>query len=180
MLNIFSKIVMFISSYFPLFLIFLVLDFDVSKDYYFEYWILMWIMLWILIISLVLVWFLVYYVFDNILDFNIQNDIASIENSNHEILAYLFAYVIPFVSMGTEKKIIILSILMFVSFIVFLKSELIKYNIFLLLIWFDIIKVTLIDNRSIFLIKKTWKDINIWEKIVYWKIANNLYFLKKD
>jgi hypothetical protein len=110
-------------------------------------------------------------------DFKFQNEVESIENWNHEVLAYLFAYVIPFVSVSDSKKIYIISILMVVTFLIFNKSELLKYNVFLLLIGFDIVKVSFTDNSHIFLLKKSVSSIKKWDIINYGEISNNIYFL---
>lgn len=177
-MNFFSKIILFITSYFPLFIIFWILNFDKNKDYYFNYPILSWSMIIIVLLSLVLVFILMRFSFRRYIDFNIQNKIDMIENWNHEILAYLFTYVIPFISISDKKKIYILSILLLVTFIIYYKSELLKYNIFLLFLWYDIIKVTLDDNSSIFIIKKTNYVLKRWDMINYWKISENLYLLK--
>lgn len=177
-MNYISKILFFITSYSPLFLIFLVLDFNYDSDYYFQHPFLSLSIIFITISSMLIVTWLIFYIFKDVVSFNQQGKVKKIDNTNDQILAYLFAYVIPFIWISTDKKLIVISILLIVTFMVFIKSELLKYNIFLLFLGFDITKVTTEDWVDFFLIKKSNTDIKN-KIIVYWEISKNLYLLKK-
>ena len=176
-----SKMFLFIISYLPLFIIFIIIDFEnISRIFpylYFSHHYIIWFLIVVIILALFYILWL-FYIFKRFLKDEDPWIIENIENSNHEILAYLFAYVIPFLWMPNEKKILITIILLLVSFTVFIKSDLIKYNFVLLLFWFDIIKIELNWGRKIFIFKKHSREIKKWDSIRYWKIANNLYLLK--
>jgi uncharacterized membrane protein YhaH (DUF805 family) len=176
-MNFFSKTLLFITSYFPLFIIFAIINFDEKTEYYFKFPIITWWMIIVVIIALILVTILMHIILKRYTDFDLQNNIDTIENGNHEVLAYLFTYVIPFISVSDSKKIYIIAILMSITFIIFTKSELLKYNVFLLILGFDIIKVNLKTGESIFLLKKSPVTLSRMQKINYWKIAPNLYLL---
>ncbi len=176
-MNIISKMIFFITSYFPLFIIFLIIDYNNDSSWYFNNTYLSWALIIILIISIIILLIIINKVFSEIINFNCQNKIKTIHNNNNEILTYLFTYAIPFIWIETDKKILVVFVLLTVTFIVFIKSDLIKYNILLLILWFDIVKIEIIDWNEIYLIKKSNVIIK-WNIIEYWKITQNLYLLK--
>lgn len=173
-----SKIFLFIVSYLPLFIIFVIMDYQkfdfIFPYFYFSHNIIIWLLIILMLFSLFYI-FVLFLIFKKYTEFHEPWIIDNIENSNHEILAYLFTYVIPFLWMPSEKKMLITIILLLVSFTVFIKSDLIKYNFVLLLLWFDILKINLVEWKTIFLLKKHSINLSKWKIIIYWEIAKDLY-----
>lgn len=178
MINIFSKTILFITSYFPLFLIFLVLDFNIDTKLFFNNLLLSYWLIAILLVSIIIWLLLIKWVFEDLIDINKQVGVENIENNNSEILAYLFTYVIPFIGIESDKKIIVTLILLVVTFTVYVKSDLIKYNIFLLFMGYDIVKVTTVDKEEVYLLKHKTTKIEKWWIIKYGEICNWFFIIK--
>jgi len=182
----FAKFILFITGYLPLFLILLFLDFKwFSKgilfiDFYHTY--LSYFLLVLVFISSFLLYFLFFFIFNKYTSFKHSSKVVTVENSNHEILSYLFAYAIPFLWLdGDQNRLSITFILLFVVFTIFVKSELLKYNFLLLVFNFDIVKISFVDWTECFLIKKHSVDIKKGASLIYWNIKNtNIYLLKND
>jgi len=104
--------------------------------------------------------------------------VSDIDNSNHEILIYIFTFIIPFLSFEDDKQIVIMWILLTITYFIYIKSELIKYNILLLILWYDIVKVNLEDWRTFFLFKSTTEELDVWSLISFTKVSKKIYYLK--
>ncbi len=135
-------------------------------------------MVFAVVFSLVVIWVLMEFALPRYVDFCEQKKVVSIENSNHEVLAYLFAYVIPFISVADKKRLYVLSVLLLMTFVLFYKSEILKYNIYLLLLGYDIIKLELDDGSIKFFLKKTTLSIKRNDIVIYGEISRNLYLIE--
>ncbi len=185
MLSLLSKISLFITSYFPLFIIFIIIDLKNFSSFIpnFYHNILTYLLIFLLIFSIIFVIILFkimlpkYWNKINEVFFNkIKDNEFLVKNNNHEVLTYLFTYLIPFLWIDDNKRLLITIILLWTVFIIYIKSDLFKYNIFLLIFWYDIIAMES-NNYIIYIIKKQYDNIN-YDNIIRdrcLKISDEIY-----
>ncbi len=166
------KIILFVSSYFPLLIIF-----SIKYWGYFNH-IFSYAMIGLVVVSCGLTSCMIQQA--NSISGN-AHKIVSVDNQASEALNYLYAYVIPFLSFSLDDKSEIVSICIFISItaIIYIKSNLFYINPFLNLLGYNSLKVNL-EDRSIYVISK--QDIfNIRKQdiINIIHINGNLYLFDK-
>lgn len=166
------KIILFVSSYFPLLIIFSIKYWD-----YFNH-IFSYIMLATSCISCSLTFYMIHQA--NSISGKAYK-IVSIDSQASEALNYLYAYVIPFLSFSLDNKSEIASIciFIFITAIIYIKSNLLYINPFLNLLGYNSLKVNL-ENRSVYVIsKQNLFNIRNQDIINIIHINGNLYLFDK-
>lgn len=175
-LKYYTKLLLFICSYLPLFVI-------LTINYWSTSLYINLICISLLSLSL-LSWFLLIYLLKDIN--NVCGNcykVVEISNESEVSLNYLFTYIIPFLSMQYDswKNLCSIGILIFITLVMYINSNLLYMNPMLNLSHYSILKVVLTrnDNRySFILITKTNdKDINVGELINVCEFSENIYYL---
>jgi len=97
--------------------------------------------------------------------------IKSVKNDNSNLLLYLLNYMIPFLWIPADKFPYIITVMLTVSFVVFVKSDLKRYNFILLLFGYNIYECKVnVNNKEII-----WYIIS--KKIIEDNKTYNVYIL---
>ena len=175
-LKYFAKLILFISSYLPLFIILLL-------NYWSNKMVLNIIIIIIVLISLVC-WFILFYLLKDIN--NTQGKICEVINISDESeisLNYLFTYIIPFLSMQYDnwKNVLSIGIILFITLVIYVNSNLLYMNPMLNLSGYSILKVTVKRKEEIkqyiLITKSKDKNIQIGENINICEFCENIYYL---
>ncbi len=166
MLNNNVRILLFLTSYFPLFVIIMIRHYQQIEVFY--------VLIPIIVISSVAL-FRVFSSLNKIVGMPISSK-SKIENSGSCILQYFLTYVIPFVTIEVLdwQNVATYGIIFFVIGVIYIKSDLIYLNPTLLLLGYKIYKVTTI-NDEIVVITNNNKFLN--NPII--KIGAGVYFERK-
>jgi hypothetical protein len=162
--NIFIKILLFLSSYFPLTIIFFILYFNTQ----------LLIGIFILIFGLLGFFGLILYLKTAKKINPISFHIDSISKQDSEVMSYIVTYIIPFLSIpfaGWQQAITIF-LFLFIIGVLYVNSNMIHINPILNLLGFHLYKITS-GNNSYFMLSKhkirqnqTIKAINISDDIL--------------
>lgn len=174
------KIMMFISSYIPLYIIFLVQEFDFDKFFknevcYLQQYIktpIVYIMIILIIIS-----FMAFFILINLNPNDKIKKVCQIENISYETLSYLVTYVIPILNFDKNSiNSIIINIILFLIYGMFyIKAEILHINPIFMLFGYKIYKI----NSNDYIISKFgFDDFKKNTNIDVFKISNNVYFKK--
>ncbi len=183
-LTLFAKLILFLTSYIPLGMIFIIIDFNkFSKPFFHNPFFSFSLMIFIALLIIFLIIFLKYFKkkSSQIEIFQVIN----VNNMDGEILAYIFTYILPFLGFPSEKIIPIAIFLLIIIGILYIKSEMIGINPILSLIGYHIIKIEIIKNgwnksKDIVLIsKEDYFQVKHSENISTVQIEKSLYFLKE-
>jgi len=188
---------MFISSYSPLSLIFLVIDFravDITSlssffnSLFYHPSISLLLLFGTLISCIVIALLLRYYKNDSTDVKQISN--LRITSMDNEVLSYIFSYVLPFLSFPAERRILIIGILLLFVCVIYIKSNLIMINPFISLIGYHIFQVEYenmevmgkADRGTIILIsnKDRYNLSRDSQHIKVCRISNDLFILKGE
>ena len=184
-ITLFSKLILFFSAYIPLGIIALIIDY---KNFYFPFfnhglWSLV-LLLTIVILTFLLMFFIRYY--KNKSSGWEKMKIIKVQNMDSEILAYIFTYVLPFLSFPKERQLIVSIFLLFLIAILYIKSDMIGINPILSLFGYHILKVEWIkdgweNSREIILISKVeYFYFKHKTEIDAVQLQKDIYFLRED
>lgn len=162
------RILLFLTSYFPLFGIIMILHYQTIEVFY--------ILIPVIIISSIAL-------IKVVLDLNKVvgkpiNSKHKIENNGKDVLQYFLTYVIPFLALETLgwQNLAVYGIIFFIIGIIYVKSDLICLNPTLLLLGYNIYKVTT-DDQEIVVITRNKKNV-INNPLI--KIGAEVYFERKQ
>jgi len=180
-----SKLILFLTSYIPLGIICLIIDFNNSEFPYFNYKYYSFSLLIIMVLLVILLLFLGHH-FNNRPTGWEKMKVESSENMNSQILSYIFSYILPFLSFPEERRIIISIFLLFIIGILYVKSDMLGINPLLSVLGYHIMKikmkkrdsdltqeVTVISKLDYFRVKRS-RIVNVFQ------IHNELYLLKGE
>ncbi|MCX6168658.1 MAG: hypothetical protein NTX65_04940 [Ignavibacteriales bacterium] len=183
-LTLLSRLILFLTSYIPLGIIFLIIDFrELIYPFFKNPFISFSLIVFTCILIVLLLTFLKY--FKNKSSPIESMKIINVQNMDGEILAYIFTYILPFLGFPTEKQFPISLFLLIVIGILYIKSDMIGINPILAFFGFHILKVewtkdgwkkskevVLISKEDYFILKHS-------EIISTIQIEKNLYLLKE-
>ncbi|MGE4456613.1 MAG: hypothetical protein AB7E13_06740 [Arcobacteraceae bacterium] len=178
-----TKIFLFLTSYSPLAIIYLIVDFDSEEVCYFTnpIWSLSAI---VLIILLFIFTYLFFRHFNNSQD-NENVSIVSVSNMDGELLSYIFTYILPFLGFPEDKKLIVsLFILVMIGFI-YIRSNMIGINPIIGLFGYHIVKIEYRKDGwsknkiGIFISKLSYEELVNEKKIKATEINQGIYLLKE-
>jgi hypothetical protein len=139
-LTAFSKIILFLTSYIPLGIICLIIDFDTSSFLFFRYLVLD-IGLILLILLLVILLILLGRHFRKRASDWEGMTVVSAENKNSQIITYVFSYILPFLSFPSTRRVIIGLLMLVIIGILYIKSDMIGINPMLTVFGYNIVKI---------------------------------------
>ena len=178
-----TKIFLFLTSYSPLVIIYLIVDFDSEEICYFTHPILS-LSAIILIILLLLFTYFFFRHFNNSQD-NENVSIINVSNMDGELLSYIFTYILPFLGFPEDKKLIVsLFILTMIGFI-YIRSNMIGINPIIGLFGYHIIKIEYKKDEwqknkiGIFISKFSYEELVNEKKIKITEINQGIYLLKE-
>ncbi len=167
MLNNNIRILLFLTSYFPLFAIIMIRHYQQIEVFY--------VLIPVILISLVVL-FRIFSSLNKVAGMQISSK-SKIENGGSYVLQYFLTYVIPFVTIEVLdwQNLATYGIIFFVIGVIYVKSDLIYLNPTLLLLGYNIYKVTTIDGEIV-VITNNNKFLN--NPII--KIGAEVYFERKQ
>lgn len=176
-LRYYSKLILFICSYLPLFIILLI-------NYWSDNLTTNIILFFVLIISF-FSWCILIYLLNDINNANGElYEVVEIYDESEISLNYLFTYIIPFLSMQYDswKNLLSIGIVLFITLIIYVNSNLLYMNPMLNLSGYHILKAVLKRNDKIYnyiLITKTKnKNIQVGQHINICEFCDNIYYSK--
>jgi hypothetical protein len=184
-LSLFSKLILFISSYVPLGIILLVSDFDKSEFPFFTYKYYSFSLFLVIILVILLLIILGRHFFKMPAGW-VNKRVVSAENMNSQILSYIFSYILPFLSYTAGRQIIIAILLLIMIGILYMRSDMIGINPMLSIFGYNIIRVKwYIGNSSetedaIVISKFDAYSVKQLRIVKTFQIRNELYLLKKS
>jgi len=135
----FARLLLFISSYIPLSLIFIVIDFKSLSFPFFKHSLLV---LSLIIISIISLLALLEILKDKSSDSSaLTYKIVSRDNLDSEVLSYIFTYILPFLGFPEEKAFIIIPLVLITFGILYLHSNMIGINPMLSLFGYHLVKI---------------------------------------
>lgn len=173
MLNKGIRILMFLTSYFPLFVIIMIKHYEQIEVFY--------VLIPIIIISSIGMW----HVFKTLNkvggSYEIgENKVAQgrIENTSKSTLEYFLTYVVPLLTFNlTEwKEFTIFGIVFFIIGVLYVKSDLIYMNPTLVLLRYNIYKLVL-EDREVVVISKNNNRKSIQNPVI--EIGNGVYYERR-
>ena len=135
----FSKIILFLSAYTPLGVIYLISDYEEFKYPFFKHGSFSLTLLGLMIFILLMLYWLIAY-FDKKENGELMK-LTKVSNMNSEILSYIFSYLLPFLDFPEERRLIITLFLLVIVGILYTKSDMICINPVLSIFGYNIIKV---------------------------------------
>ncbi len=175
-LKYFAKLILFICSYLPLFIILLL-------NYWSNRLVLNIILISIVIFSLIS-WFILFYLLKDIdCTHGKVYEVINISDESEISLNYLFTYIIPFLSMQYDnwKNLLSIGIILFITLVIYVNSNLIYMNPMLNISGYSILKITVKRNDKIYqyilITKSKNKNIQINENINICEFCDNIYYL---
>lgn len=176
-LRYYSKLILFICSYLPLFIILLI-------NYWSDNLTTNIILFFVLTISF-FSWCILIYLLNDINNANGElYEVVEIYNESEISLNYLFTYIIPFLSMQYDswKNLLSIGIVLFITLIIYVNSNLLYMNPMLNLSGYYILKAVLKRNDKTYnyiLITKTKnKNIQVGQHINICEFCDNIYYSK--
>jgi hypothetical protein len=139
-LTLFSKIILFLTSYIPLGVIFLIIDFDSFTFPFFKNTIYALILI-VLIIALPILLFVLIHYFSHTEGNVIRMTVVSAQNMDSGTLAYIFTYILPFLGFPEEKRLGVLIFLLFIIGILYIRSDMLGINPLLAIFGYHIVKI---------------------------------------
>jgi len=139
-LTAFSKFILFLTSYIPLGIICLIIDFDGSSFPYFKNGYYTVSLLIIIILLIILLIFLGRHFIRRPTGWE-KMRVISAENMNNQILAYIFTYILPFLRFPVGRQIVIGIFMLILVGILYIKSDMIGINPLLSVFGYNIVKV---------------------------------------
>lgn len=182
-LTLFSKLILFLSSYIPLGIICLIIDFESFKFPFFKHHVSEFSLL-VLILSLPILLFLFIRYFRKRPTGKEQMNIISVKNMDSEILSYIFTYILPFLGFPEGRRIYIIVFLLFIIGILYIRSDMIGINPLLSIFGYHILKVEWTKNDW-----EKSKEVTLISRFDYFhvkhckyvdaiQIQNDLYLLR--
>ena len=183
-LTLFSKLVLFLTSYIPLGIIFLIIDYTKSSNLFFKSPSFSIPLLGVMLALLLFLFSFLSY-FKNKSSPIETMKVINVNSMDGEILSYIFTYILPFLGFPSDKQLPISLFLLIIIGILYIKSDMIGINPILSLCGFHILKVELekdgwkkskevilISQKDYFLLKHS-------EIISTIQIEKSLYLLKE-
>lgn len=171
---------LFLSSYIPLYVMYLIVDFDGKSGLFKSF--LAYIFIFFFVYSSIFLYVIIRHLKKE--EDKLFVKIISIENKNDEVVAYLVTYVLPFLSLPNERKTVVVLIFMLMLFILYVKSNLIAINPILVFLGYHIMEVTITkkdwqrDKKVILISRHFLYELKKGEYINITKIQGNIYFLR--
>jgi hypothetical protein len=181
--SLFSKVILFLNSYTPLGIMYLIGDYSDLKYPFFTHPIFS----AILSFCIVVLWIILFLFIRHFKKAEDRQNVKTINvrNLDNEILSYIFTYIIPFLSFPADKTIPMSLILLFVIGILYIKSDMIGINPILSICGYHLIKVEFTNDtwetskESIVISKIDYFTIKCSKKIKITKIHNEIYLLQE-
>jgi len=160
-----SKIMLFLTSYIPFYLMYWVIDFkEINKTFPFIHFnsILSWVFL-LFSASLFYLFYMLKY-FNNTTD-KISVKIISITTIDKEITSYLVTYILPLLSFDQGRNIVLLLILMAFICVLYIKTDMFAINPILMLLGYHITEMEFQNDNwknfksGVFITKKTVHEL---------------------
>ena len=178
----FSKIILFLSAYTPLGVIYLIVDYDGFKYPFFKHGSFSLTLLGIMIFVLLMLYWLITY-FEN-KGGGLLMRLTKVSNMNSEILSYIFSYLLPFLDFPEERRLFITLFLLAIVGVLYTKSDMICINPVLSIFGYNIIKVEWTNDKF-----PASKEAMVISKLDYFEIKerdilnaiqlhNELYLIK--
>jgi len=140
-LTLFSKLILFLTSYIPLGVICLIIDFEKITYPFFKHGILSLILLVFIILLPIFLFSLIRHFSEKPTGWEKMQIVpGSVENMDKEILSYIFSYILPFLGFPEERRIFVAVFLLFVIGIIYTRSDMIGINPLLAIFGYHIIK----------------------------------------
>lgn len=181
--SLFSKVILFLTSYTPLGILYLITDFNNLKYPFFKHPLFSIIM----IAFIALLWIILYFFirhFRKKVD-KMDVNVIKVQNLDNEMLSYIFTYIIPFLSFPGEKIVPMSLFLFLVIGVLYIKSDMIGINPILSFCGFHLIKVEFksdawnVSKESILISKSDYFTIKCSKSIKITKIHNEIYLLRE-
>ncbi|SIS66547.1 hypothetical protein [Salimicrobium salexigens] len=175
MLTNFYKILLFVSSFMPLYVILMVKFYDFEEAFFKNIKDNSTAFVFLLTLILISVLTFMYFYF---CELNSETSFSRIENKNSEILTYFITYIVPITTLNVDEinSIIINFLLFFVIGVFYVKSDLFYLNILFTLTGFNVY----IDvNNKVVLSKKSADRINDQGPISVRKVGEKIYIINK-
>ena len=184
-LTFFSKLILFLTSYMPLGIICLIIDFEKSTYPFFKHHIFSLILLSLIILLPILLFAMIRHFSRRPAGWEKMKIVTgSVENMDKEILSYIFTYVLPFLGFPEERRILVVVFLLFIIGILYTGSDMIGINPLLAIFGYHLIKARWKkDNReepsrAILISKSDYFRIEQSGTIDAIQIHNELYIVK--
>ncbi|MBN2040290.1 MAG: hypothetical protein JW864_09630 [Spirochaetes bacterium] len=139
-LTLFSKLILFFTSYIPLGIICLIIDFNGFEFPFFAHRICSPLLIVLMIILIILLFFLLRHFRVRASGWEKMN-IVKVENMDNQLVAYIFTYILPFLGFPAERRIAVALFILFVICILYIRTDMIAINPVLALFGYHIIKV---------------------------------------
>lgn len=193
MRSIFLKIKLYILSLTLLFVCFIILNFKLSDSFditNYKSWLILASDNILSIFSLFMLAYniLILKYFNYLLEgsTDIPFEITKIENINHEHIAFLTTYIIPLISLNINldniRQILMAFFLLFVTGIIYIKTNLFYANPILAIFGFYIYRADGLfkngERKNIILLSK--QKIDIGEKVPYMVLDEKVYFVRRS
>jgi hypothetical protein len=184
-LTFFSKLILFLTSYLPLGIICLIIDFEGTTFPFFAHHYYSLILLALIILFPILLFSMIRYFLKRPAGWEKMKIVAgSVENMDREILAYIFSYILPFLGFPEERRILVAVFLLFIVGILYTRSDMIGINPLLAIFGYHIVRTKWDkDNggkptRAILISRSDYYQIERSGTIDAIQIHNELYIVK--
>jgi hypothetical protein len=139
-LTLFSKLILFLTSYIPLGIICLIIDFEKFEFPFFKHEVCTVLLAPLIILLLPLLYLLIHHYKTKPAGREKMN-IIKVENMDSQLLSYIFTYIVPFLGFPSERRIYVALFLLFIIGVLYIRSEMIGINPILALFGYHIVKV---------------------------------------
>jgi hypothetical protein len=135
-----SKIILFLTAYAPLGIIYLIIDYKEFRYPFFEHEYFSLSLLLVIIVMLWLLYKLITYFERKASDVETMK-LIKVSNMNSEILSYIFSYLLPFLDFPEERRFLVTFFLLAIIGVLYTRSDMISINPILSIFGYNIIKV---------------------------------------
>ncbi len=183
-----SKIILFLTSYIPLGIILLIIDFDKFTYPFFQNEIYAFVIIILIILLPILLFFFLNHFKHRTSGWE-KVKVKSVENMDSAILSYIFTYILPFLSFPEERRIVVIVFMLIIIGILYTRSDMLGINPLLAVWGYHIVKIVwkkddwpqskeaiLISKHDYYYIKQVKQS----EIINVFQLQNELYLLKEE
>jgi hypothetical protein len=140
-LTFFSKLILFLTSYLPLGIICLIIDYESTTPPFFKHHYYSLGLLFLIVLCPILLFALIRHFLQRPTGWEKMTvETGSVENMDREILSYIFSYSLPFLGFPEERRIFVAVFLLFIIGILYTRSDMIGINPLLAIFGYHIIK----------------------------------------
>jgi hypothetical protein len=140
-LTFFSKLILFLTSYLPLGIICLIIDFESTSPLFFAHGYYSLGLLFLMVLCPILLFGMIRYFLKRTSGWEkMKIEAGSVESMDRDILAYIFSYSLPFLGFPEERRIFIAVFMLFIIGILYTRSDMIGINPLLAVFGYHIVK----------------------------------------